>query len=192
MAEQHSLFGQHPSAEFSDCGRFRWVLRWPTGQQNGRVMACVGANPSRAGQVVDGRMLSDPTVSRMRNLAGSLGYGWLWMVNARSYVATDPRDVPPDPYAIGERTDSWITSAAYVAELVVVAYGHLAGARGPRVLELIRAAGKVPHALALNADGSPSHPRGLPGGVRPFPMADVVLDSREDGHGAGARKGAAE
>lgn len=160
-----------PWAQFSDCGRYRWLLAWPSGVANERVMAVVAANPSKAGQLKpDGTMLSDPTVSRMRGLAKDLGLGWLWMVNARSWIATDPREVPPDPRAIGDQTDMAILTAALGAELVLVAYGHLAGTRAPRVLELIRQAGKVPHALALTQDGTPRHPRGVPKSARPFPL----------------------
>lgn len=165
-----------PSAVFSLCGKFRWILRWPTGRQNDRIMAVIAANPSKAGQLrADGTMRSDPTVSRMRNLAGQLGFGWLWMLNARSFVATDPTDVPPDPYAVGEETDAWIERAARAAELVVVAYGHLAGERARRVLEIVRSAGKVPHALAVAKDGTPRHPRGLPASARPFPLPEDYL-----------------
>src|SRR5690606_25577253 len=115
-------------------------------------------------------MRSDPTVSRMRNLARELGYAWLWMVNARAYVATDPRDVPGDPEAVGSLNDHWLSYAFEHADLVVLAYGHLAGTRAPRVLELVRSAGKVPHALALAKDGTPRHPRGIPASARPFPL----------------------
>jgi hypothetical protein len=109
----------------------------------------------------------------MRRLARELGYGLLWVVNARSWIATDPKQVPSDPGAIGEETDHWIQSSAQDAALVVVAYGHLAGVRGSRVLELVRQAGKVPHALALANDGTPRHPRGIPKSARPFPLPEM-------------------
>lgn len=172
---QHTLFDRNkPSAEFSPCGRFRWVLRWPTGLQDRRILAVCGANPSVAGQrKPDGSMRSDPTVSRMRNLARELGFGWIWMVNARSFVSTDPNGVPPDPEAIGEHTDNHIEFAARSCDLFLCAWGNLGGERGARVIEIVRAAGKVPHALGLTADGSPRHPRGIPKEARPFPMEGV-------------------
>lgn len=173
-----------PSAEFSDDLRFRWILRWHTGAgaygsepdvpapgDLHSIMAVCGANPSVAGQLrPDGTLRSDPTVTRMRSLARDLGYGWLWMVNVRSFVATDPKLVPADPEAIGTETDLYIRLAAERSSLFVCAWGHLAGERGPRVLDLVRAAGKLPHALALTADGTPRHPRGLSASVRPFPL----------------------
>ncbi len=168
---QAALFAseRQPSAVFN--GPYRYFLEWPTGLENDRALCAVMANPSKAGQVLpDGTVRSDPTVSRMRGLARQLGFGWLWVVNARSFVATDPSELPSDPTAIGPETDRWIHFAVSKAALVVVAYGHLAGERAPRVLDLVRQAGKVPHALALTADGTPRHPRGVPASARPFPM----------------------
>jgi hypothetical protein len=167
---------RRPSAIFSPDGRYRWILRWPTDAvSSSEILTVIGANPSKAG-APDGRggIVSDPTVSRLRSLAFGLGYGWLCMVNARSYVATDPKDMPPDPDAIGDETDEWIDVAVRSAGLVVLAYGHLAGTRAQRVLEIVHAAGKVPHALALTADGTPRHPRGVPSSARPFPYRREV------------------
>lgn len=156
----------YPYAVFA--GPYRYFLAWPTARVNDRVLLSIGANPSKAGRVEHGKVLSDPTISRLRNLAEELDYGWLWMVNARSWVSTDPNGVPPDPEGIGEKTDSWIMRSVRDADLVVCCYGHLAGERGHRVLYLVRLAGKVPHALALTKDGTPRHPRGVPASARPF------------------------
>ena|GEM_PF-6211855 len=167
---------RRPSAIFSPDGRYRWILRWPTDVlSSDEILTVIGANPSKAG-APNGRggIESDPTISRLRSLAFSLGYGWLWMVNARSFVATDPKDVPADPEAVGDETDQWIDLAVRSAGLVVLAYGRLAGTRAQRVLEIVHAAGKVPHALALTADGTPRHPRGVPSSARPFPYRREV------------------
>lgn len=159
---------RNPYAVF--VGPFRYFLAWPTVHENTRVLLGIGANPSKAGRVERGKVLSDPTISRLRNLAEELDYGWLWMANARSFVSTDPEGVPPDPEGVGEETDRWIYQCAAVADLVVCCYGLLAKARGQIVLELVRAAGKVPHALALTKNGVPRHPRGVPASARPFPL----------------------
>ena len=50
----------------------------------------------------------------------------------------------------------------------------------PTLRELGKSMGRcyrAPHALALNGDGTPAHPRGLPGGVRPFPMGAVHTEN---------------
>lgn len=162
-----------PRAVFSDCRRYRYFLEWPTEHQNDNALLFIGANPSKAGQLDDnGDMKSDPTISRMRNLAQDMGFGLLWAVNARSWVSTDPLHVPSDPMAIGPKTDNWIRSSCRQAKLVLCAYGLLAETRAARVLELVREAGKVPHALALTKEGVPRHPRGVPKWARPFPLPE--------------------
>jgi hypothetical protein len=160
--------GREPYVVFE--GPYRYFLAWPTPLENHRIMLGIGANPSKAGRVERGRVLSDPTISRLRNLAYVLGFGWLGMVNARSHISTNPKGVPPDPFGIGPKTDEWILRAVRQAELVVCCYGQLAGVRGPDVLALVREVGKVPHALALTKDGLPRHPRGVPVSARPFPL----------------------
>ncbi len=105
------------------------------------------------------------------------GFGTLLVANARSWRATDPRKVPPDPEAIGPLTDGIIAELAARADLVVCGWGALGGARGPVVLATIRRAGKVPHALRLTAGGSPCHPLYLPGNLQPVPMPAGRPDS---------------
>jgi hypothetical protein len=165
VIQQSIDIGDKPSAVFGACGdaQYRYVLQWPTGLGNRRVMLFIGANPSKAGQVIDGKVRSDPTVSRMRNMARELGFGWLWVVNCRAYVATDPKDVPPDPEAIGPANMQWVASCVSDADLVICAWGHLAGKELPaKILRIIHESSKVPYALALAKDGTPRHPRGVP------------------------------
>lgn len=172
MKQQRMPISDELSAVFQSCGsaQYRYVLQWPTGLGNKRVMLFIGANPSKAGQRLDnGTVRSDPTVSRMRNLARELGFGWLWVVNCRAYVATDPKDVPPDPESIGPENMLWIASCVEAADLIICAWGHLAGKELPvKVLKIIHESGKTPHALALAKDGTPRHPRGIPVSARPI------------------------
>jgi hypothetical protein len=172
MILDEALRIREPMAIFGGERRqYRWFLAAPTKCPNDRALLAVMANPSKAGsRDSSGTFQSDPTVSRMRGLAQELGYGWLWVVNCRSYIATDPRDVPADPEAIGDLTDWYIRDSAKRAALVVMAYGHLAGERGRVATKLVREVGKVPHALALTASGIPRHPRGVPKTAMPFPM----------------------
>jgi hypothetical protein len=136
-----------------------------------RILVVIGANPSKAGQMVNGVMRSDPTVSRMRSLAAELDFDWLWMLNVRAYVATDPKDVPEDPVAIGPDNFYWLDKACSKADMVLCAWGNLAGDLLEKsVLKIVRDCFRVPHALALTKDGHPRHPRGVPARARPFPM----------------------
>lgn len=144
---------------------YRYVLSWPTGVDNNRVCMFALANPSTASAEQ-----TDATVARCIAYAKRWGFGWCEVVNARAWRATDPKAVPADPEAVGPRNDDIVLSSAESAELVVCGWGKLAGERGPVMLDLIRNAGKVPHALKLNADLSPAHPLYLRADLEPFPM----------------------
>lgn len=171
---QALLTPERPIALFSDCSRFRYLLCYPTGNGDSRVALGVFANPSTA--TAD---QLDPTCTRWVNYCRTWGYGFAAVANVRAWRETNPRLVPLDPEAIGEHNDWCIQVAAARASLVVCGWGKLGGARGPHTVELIRRAGKAPHALKLNKDGSPAHPLYLAGNLRPFPMAAVIEGERD-------------
>jgi hypothetical protein len=176
-----SVESRVPMAVFSECtwhkvdpgdcspaceGRaYRYVLYWPTGVDNDQIALGVFANPSTASAEE-----TDPTVARWINYCKRWGYGWAAVVNVRAWRATDPKNVPPDPKAIGVFNDSHILEQVGAADLVVCGWGKLGGKRGEHVLGLIRSARKTPHALKLNQDGSPAHPLYLRGDLLPFAM----------------------
>jgi hypothetical protein len=168
------------SGEFSKCIRhadcadpycrgrlYRYLLRIPTGIYDDRVCLFCLANPSTATPLD-----FDPTVTRTVGYARRWGFGWDWVTNARGWRETDPRMVPADPLAIGPENDEWIARAVEAAELVVCGWGGLGGERGPVVLDIIRRAGKVPHALKMNKDGTPAHPLYLWSGLEPKPIGE--------------------
>jgi len=161
---------KQPFAVFSDCKRYRYVLGWPAKADGKDSALFVLANPSTA----TAEKL-DPTLTRCVRYAIRWGYEWAHVVNARAWRETDPKLVPADPLAIGPDNDAHIAAEAAKATIVIVGWGQLAGPRGPVVLDLIRRAGKVPYALALNDDGTPRHPlaRGklaIPNDVHPVPI----------------------
>lgn len=74
---------------------------------------------------------------------------------------------------MGPENDAYILRAVRIAKLTVCGWGKIGALhdRGRKTLNLIRSAGVVPHALKLNADGSPQHPLYLPYHLEPFPIA---------------------
>jgi hypothetical protein len=176
---QLSLIPQpKPFAIFSPCMKhadceldclerwYRYTLRWPTGNPVGKgTVLWALANPSTATH-----LKIDRTVARCIDYGWQWEYGWSGVVNARAWRETDSDLVPADPIGIGPDNDEYVFSMAKEAQLVVCGWGKLGGVRGKRMLEIIRDAGKVPHALKLNADGSPQHPLYLPRHLRAFPM----------------------
>lgn len=175
-----------PRAIFSACSRYRYFLTWPTMRRrsDARVLFAL-ANPSTATAEQ-----TDPTVARCIDYAERWGFGWCDVVNARAWRGTDPTTLPADPEAVGQFNDAHIWTAALAAELVVCGWGKLGGSQGPSVLRLIRDAGKVPHALRLNKDGSPQHPLYLPGDLQPFPMPVATLVTKAPSLGTGLSQGA--
>jgi len=163
------LFGsvRLPEAVFSECQRYRYLLKYPTDVDSGSIVLFALANPSKATAE-----RTDPTVDRCIDYAKRWGFGWCWVVNARAWRATDPDDVPADPLGIGPENDTWISAAALQAELVVCGWGMLGGARGPIMWKLIKEAGKTPHALQVNGNGSPTHPLYLAKTLLPFELPE--------------------
>lgn len=178
MTSQLSLLEKSlpaPSCALSDDGGgadgrglYRYALHIPVSGAPRSVLFIL-ANPSKA--IVTGGVLApDPTITRGIGFARSLGFGTAVFGNARAWRETDPYKVPEDPLAIGPRNDWWLSLLAQEADLVLCGWGKLGGARGLEVLRVIRATGAKPHALKLNADGSPAHPLYLPADLKPFPM----------------------
>lgn len=171
-----------PSGVFSHCtwhqacrnpyckGRlYRYLLRYPTEVDNERICLFTLANPSTATPEE-----VDPTLTRCRDYAGRWGYGWVWVANVRAWRETDPKLLPFGTKAIGPMNFHYLGEAVAAAELVVCGWGKLGGDHAASVLEIIRQAGKTPHALKLNGDGSPAHPLFLRGDLRPFAIGGVA------------------
>jgi len=153
-------------AIFSPCERYRYVLGWRALRGGKGTVLFVLANPSTATAEE-----TDATVARCIAYATRWGYEWCYVVNVRAWRETNPKLVPADPLAIGPENDNHIAMEVMKADLVVVGWGKLGGARGEEVLRLIRKHGKVPHALKLNKDGSPRHPLYLRSDAVPMPIA---------------------
>ena len=149
--------------------RYRYVLQIPTGLDNEFRVLWILANPSTA---TPDKL--DPTIRRCVDWAKRWNFGWCDIVNVRAWRATHPESVPPDPRAIGvgPQNDGYILSRAHKSDLIVCGWGKLGGERGAKVLEMLWQVKKTPHALKLNADGSPVHPLYQPGNARPIPMEE--------------------
>lgn len=152
-------------AWFSDCGQFRYLLRraW----DNGPAWLAIFCNPSDADE-----LRSDPTVTRTMARAVSAGAGSLTVCNAQALISTQQAALMTAPDPTGPENDAVIRAEIERASLVLCGWGNHKGvrARGRVVLEMIRNAGKVAHALRINGDGSPAHPLYLPYSLIPQPM----------------------
>jgi len=158
-------------AAFSPDRKYRWSLHriW----QSAAPLVCyVLLNPSTADE-----SKNDPTVERCQVRALNAGFGGLLVVNIFAWRSTDPAELYQVADPVGAPyNDSVIINSVRKSELVVCGWG-MHGAlqdRGKQVLELIRSAGKVPHALRINSDGSPEHPLYLSYKLQPQPITFLV------------------
>lgn len=163
------------TAVFSPCGLYRYRLDrdLPPALLNpaGRVLFC-GLNPSKAGRVVTGREVTDPTATRMAGFTEAWGYARFTIGNAFARIATDPRELVglSEMDAVGPDNDTHLAGAAAGADLIVACWGasyppQLAG-RIPVVLALLAADGPLHH-LGVTKNGDPRHPLFLLGTTTP-------------------------
>jgi hypothetical protein len=153
-------------AKFSSDRKYRWSLHriW---QPSAPLVCYVLLNPSTADESIN-----DPTVSRCQTRASIARFGGLLVVNIFAWRSTDPAELYEIADPVGFANDNAILEAAVLADLVVCGWGKHGALhdRGREVLSLIRSAGKVPHALQINSDGSPEHPLYLSYKLQPKPI----------------------
>lgn len=138
-------------AEFSPCGRWRYVLarRWAAGPG----LLCVLLNPSRADAV-----RNDPTLLRCVARAQRLGFGGLRVVNLFAWRARDPAALGRAVDPVGPENDAALLRGARWADRILCGWGA-GGRRSGRDAEVLRLLGRrrLWH-LGLTAGGQPRHP----------------------------------
>lgn len=143
-------------AEFSECGRFRWLLGRRWGDSSGYAL-CIGCNPSIASGEID-----DPTAVRVRNFVDREGLHEYRLVNTSAFVTTDPGGLlamtHEERQIDRENNLSVIEREARGASLIIAMSGahKVALAKGP---EIWRALANYPvYALGTTKAGAPKHP----------------------------------
>lgn len=135
-----------------------------------RVVWCM-LNPSIADELIN-----DPTVERCQRRAENSEpgrFGGVVVVNIFAFRSTDPFVLPDVTDPIGPRNDEFILRAATEnCGLFMMGYGGhgLLNGRGKAVTAMVRARGVIPHALHINADGTPQHPLYTAYAKKPFPI----------------------
>lgn len=160
-----SLF-ERSRVEFSPDRKYRYYLMREWNAPLGRCVF-VMLNPSTADEVKN-----DPTVERCQRRCVAMGFGSLVVVNIFGLRSTDPKALYEARDPVGRSNDEWISIAIRFANQIVCAWGKhgILKNRGQEVLALIRKAGKIPHALKINSDGTPAHPLYIGYDVKPLPL----------------------
>lgn len=146
-------------AVFSDCSCYRYHL-WRSWDVDLPMLGMCLMNPALANAIAD-----DKTIDRQVRRAQMLGYGSLEVVNVFALVEQDSTKlagrVARGMDIVGPQNDDWILKVGIKAGMLICGWGvpgHRLLGRGPAVLAMLRHVGIVPHALAVNVDGSPKHP----------------------------------
>lgn len=153
-------------AYFSPDRKYRYSL-FRIWQPAASLVSYVLLNPSTADETTN-----DPTVSRCQVRAINAGFGGLIVVNIFAWRSTYPVNLYQAADPVGPENDVFIDRAVRESELVVCGWGKHGAYqdRGREVVKLIRSAGRTPHALRINADGSPEHPLYLSYKLQPIPF----------------------
>src|SRR5687768_4348302 len=159
-------------AIFSDCERYRYRL-WRVWDKSKPRICFVMLNPSTADENV-----LDPTVSRCKTRAETLGYGGLEVVNIFALRSTDPKALyeVKEPVSVCANIDA-IADAVNTSEIAVCAWGTHGKylGIGPEIKNWLQEFfPEKTHYLKLNADGSPAHPLYLPYSLQP-----VLWDAKQ-------------
>lgn len=155
------------SADFSDCGTYRWWLNRAWDDGDGRA-TFVMLNPSTADE-----QTNDPTVRRVCGFVRAWGFASVTVVNLFALRSTDPRRLYTHPAPEGDpRNLRAIREIAADAQLVVCAWGSHGKCRDRSawVLRELQRAGVVPHALSKTKSGEPGHPLYASADLKPFAL----------------------
>lgn len=162
-----NLFLYPPTAEFSPCRTWRYVLRrtWGEGPRVGFILL----NPSTADETND-----DPTIRRCIGYAKRWGAGGLVLGNIFALRSTDPAALYSAADPIGPDNDEALLRIAREVSggRLVLGWGNHGAlmARGRAVVADLLAAGIKPLALSITQSGAPGHPLYLRSDLEPFPL----------------------
>lgn len=153
-------------AAFSPCRKYRYRLWRIWDKARSPLLFCM-LNPSTADELAN-----DPTVERCERRSRAMGYGGLVIVNIFAWRSTDPKMLYALADPVGSENDATILAEATKDGLVICGWGkHGAlNERGSTVARMLLDNDVQPHALKINADGSPAHPLYIGYDVQPVPF----------------------
>lgn len=143
------------TAKLSECGTYRYQLTRQWGPDIAKWVCFIGLNPSTADALKD-----DQTIRKLIGFTERWGYEGFRIVNLYAFRSRHPKvmRVAADP--IGPLNEQWLVRTATESRLVVACWGNhiTARARGPFVLQTLRAVGVRPKCFGKTMDGHPKHP----------------------------------
>lgn len=154
--------GPHSSAQISDCGKYRYLLRrtW-----NPKLPLCgfLMLNPSTADAMAD-----DPTIRKCNTFAKYWGYGGIIVANVFAWRSTDPDALEEVGDPLGPLNHLAIQEMAEQAEIVLCGWGSTRLVHSKVLwLKSVIADPQRLRCLAMNLDGNPKHPLYVAGSTMP-------------------------
>lgn len=116
------------------------------------IMLFVGLNPSTADASAD-----DPTIRRLKSFAIGFGFARLAVGNLFAYRTSNPAEMLQARDPIGPDNDRHLRELIGMSNVVLCGWGTDGKHRG-RDREVMSMIGDKAHCLAVNLDGSPTHP----------------------------------
>lgn len=133
--------------------KYRYSLQRTWAEDDSKLCAFIGLNPSTADQNTD-----DPTIRRCVRFAQDWGYESLVMLNLFAWRDTDPKAMMVQNNPVGAFNDQMLTYWAQRAELVVCAWGNhgVHKKRSDSVVGLLK--GIELKCFKITKAGQPIHP----------------------------------
>lgn len=144
------------SAEFSECGKYRYLLKRDWSLVQAPSVMCIGLNPSTAGQLdKNGEEKDDPTITMLIKTLSNLGFGDLKMCNLYALISSKPDKLFSVPDALG-LNDEWLQTTSYGVQEIVFCWGSFKNIdyRAKKVINMFPDA----KCFGKNSDGTPMHP----------------------------------
>ena len=154
IARNSQTIVRSDSANFSKCGRYRYLLTREFGGES--TCLFVMLNPSTADAADD-----DPTIRRCIGFAKREGFGRLEVVNLYGYMAAKPAGLFACGEPVGDGNYFAIAEALSQADVVVVAWGNHGSLHSGRIeafIDMIELSGNRAKCFGLTGEGQPKHP----------------------------------
>jgi hypothetical protein len=136
-------------AEFSECRKYRYAL-WRIWRDDRPIVMIIGLNPSTANEADD-----DTTISNLRTMLTSLGYGGFYMMNLFALISSNPDNLRscPDPV---KDNDLWLTEISKRCKEIFFAWGSFKQAEYR--IKKVEVAFPNAKCFGKTAKGKPLHP----------------------------------
>lgn len=103
-------------AQFSECGKYRYVL-WRIWDESKPLVLCIGLNPSKATKVKN-----DNTITRLVGLIKNLEYGGFYMMNLFAFITPYPKELKKVQDILGEN-NKWLTEISAKCQDTIFCWG---------------------------------------------------------------------